>query len=412
MACDAERLPSYTGCLVQETPTGFGRQTWALTVAVAFVMTGVSLVAPIIPLYALEFGVSYTAAGALITGFALARLMFSLLGGVAGDRYGARRVAIGGALLLTVSSVTAALAPSYGVLLISRFVEGMGSAVLATTASQYLVQTAPKERLGRTMALYQTGILVGVALGPFIGGRLAELGDFRTPFWAYSMLGIVVAGLVTFFIRDLPPSGKTVRESFRATGDILKMRSFRVLLFVAFALFIMRGGARITLFPLFGGEVVGLSPAQIGDVLSMSAVTNLLIVNPGGQLVDRIGRKPVAIWGLILAGLATSAYGFVESYSSLLVLSAVFGLTSGLASIPPPTMVGDLAPPGAEGSAVGLYRTSGDFAFIVGPIVMGAMADAGAFPAGFIISGVLLGVAALLVTTIPETRRAQSTVSG
>ena len=156
---------------------------------------------------------------------------------------------------------------------------------------------------------------------------------------------------------------------------------------------------------------MGLSPAQIGDVLSVSAVTNLLIVNPGGQLVDRIGRKPVAIWGLILAGVATAAYGFFESYGSLLILSGVFGLTSGLASIPAPTMVGDLAPPGAEGAAVGLYRTSGDFAFIVGPLVMGAVADAGAFSSGFIISGVLLAVAALLVTRIPETRRVEGTVS-
>ena len=179
------------------------------------------------------------------------------------------------------------------------------------------------------------------------------------------------------------------------------------LLFAAFVLFLMRGGARVTLFPLFAGEVVGLSPAQIGDVLSMSAVTNLLIVNPGGQLVDRIGRKPVAIWGLVLAGLGTAAYGFFESYGSLLVVSAVFGLASGLASIPPPTMVGDLSPPGAEGSAVGLYRMSGDLGFIVGPLLMGLVADAGAFTSGFVISGALLGVAALLVTRIPETRREQ-----
>lgn len=367
-------------------------------------MTGVSLVAPILPLYALEFGVSYTAAGALITGFALARLLFSLLGGVLGDRYGARRVSLAGALLLTLSSVTAALAPTYLVLLVSRFVEGMGSAILATTASQYLVQTAPKERLGRTMALYQTGLLVGVAVGPFVGGRLAEMGDFRTPFWAYAGLGVVVAGLVAFFTADLPSSGKTTGEVFRAAGRILTIPSFRVLLFIAFALFIMRGGARITLFPLYGAEVVGLDESQIGDVLSMSAVTNLLIVNAGGQLVDRIGRKPVAILGLLMAGAGTAAYGFFSSYVSLMVVSAVFGLTSGLASIPPPTMVGDLAPPGAEGAAVGLYRTSGDFGFIAGPLLMGVFADAGSFTAGFVVSGVLVAAAALLVAGMSETR--------
>ena len=61
-------------------------QGWVLAVAVGFVMMGASLVAPILPLYALEFGVSYTAAGALITAFAVARLSFDLIGGVAGDR--------------------------------------------------------------------------------------------------------------------------------------------------------------------------------------------------------------------------------------------------------------------------------------------------------------------------------------
>ncbi len=67
-------------------------------------------------------------------------------------------------------------------------------------------------------------------------------------------------------------------------------------------------------------------------------------------------------------------------------------------------MVGDLAPEGAEGSAVGLYRTSGDLGFIVGPLLMGAAADGGAFTTGFVISGALVAGAALLVTRIPETQ--------
>ncbi len=188
------------------------------------------------------------------------------------------------------------------------------------------------------------------------------------------------------------------------------MPSFRVILFVGFALFIMRGGARVTLFPLYGGEVVGLEPAQIGDVLSLSALTNLLIVNPGGQLVDRLGRKPIAVLGLILAALSTAAYGFFDTYPSLLVVSAIFGLTSGLASISPPTMVGDLAPPGSEGAAVGLYRTAGDLGFIVGPLMMGMMADVGAFAPGFAVSGAFLLAAALLVSRIPETRRTEGEV--
>ncbi len=73
-------------------------------------------------------------------------------------------------------------------------------------------------------------------------------------------------------------------------------------------------------------------------------------------------------------------------------------------------MVGDLAPPGSEGAAVGLYRTAGDLGFIVGPLMMGMMADVGAFAPGFAVSGAFLLAAALLVTRIPETRRTEGEV--
>lgn len=381
------------------------RDEYVLAVAVGLVMTGVTLVAPILPLYALEFGVSYTAAGALITGFAVARLLFDVIGGVAGDRFGARKVTMTGAGLIALASVAAALAPAYWVLLLSRFVEGIGSALFATSAFQYLVQTTEKSRLGRTTALFQTGLLVGVAVGPFVGGRLAEIGDFRTPFWAYAVLGLMVVVVSGLFIRDVPPTGRRVGETFRAAGRLIRRREFIVLAFVAFSLFVMRAGARVTLFPLYGSEVVGLGPAHIGDILSISAVTNLLVVNFAGWLVDRVGRKPVAMWSLVASAFATAAYGFFDSYVALLVVSGFFGIATGIASIPPPTMVGDLAPSGLEGSAVGLYRMSGDLGFVVGPVLLGAIADTGAFTLGFVVSGVFLLFAALALTRIGETRQ-------
>jgi len=178
----------------------------------------------------------------------------------------------------------------------------------------------------------------------------------------------------------------------------------RVLAFVAVSLFIMRSGARITLFPLYGSEVVKLDPGAIGTILSVSALTNLMIVNYAGRLVDRVGRKPVAVWGLVASALATSAYGLFHTFGSLIAVSAVFGVASGIASIPPPAMVGDLAPRGLEGSAVGLYRMAGDLGFVIGPLLVGAIADTGAFWMGFVASGVALLIAAGAVMTIGETR--------
>lgn len=386
-------------------PSAVSRQVWIIAIGVGFVMAGLTLVAPILPLYALEFGVSYTAAGALITGFAIARLLFSVIGGVAGDRWGARKVTVFGTTLLAISSVTAALAPNYGVLLASRFIEGIGSAIFATTAFQYLLQVTPKERLGRATAAFQTGLLVGVAIGPFVGGFLAELGDFRTPFWAYAVLAGIVAVLAWFFIEDLPSRGTSARQVFAMAGQLMRSRAYLALMLVGFSMMFMRGGARVTLLPLYAEQSLGFGAGDIGILLSVSALTNLLIVNPAGRFVDNVGRKPVAMIGLTTAAIATAGYGLFESFTGLLIVSLVFGVTSGLASIAPPTMVGDLAPEGAEGSAVGVYRMSGDLGFVIGPLVLGAIADTGAFTAGFFLTGAVMLLAAAFLSFVPETRR-------
>ena len=392
-------------------PSAVSRQVWIISVGVGFVMAGLTLVAPILPLYALEFGVSYTAAGALITGFAVARLAFSVLGGVAGDRWGARRVTVFGTALLAVSSVTAALAPNYGVLLGSRFIEGVGSAIFATTAFQYLLQITPRERLGRATAASQTGLLVGVAIGPFVGGMLAEVGDFRTPFWAYAGLAALVSVMAWIFIEDLPSRGSSARQVFTAAAKLVRSRSFVSLMLVGFSMMFMRSGARVTLLPLYAEQKLGFGAGDIGILLSVSALTNLLIVNPAGRFVDSVGRKPVALVGLTTAALATAAYGFFDSFVGLLVVSMVFGVTAGLASIAPPAMVGDLAPEGVEGSAVGVYRMAGDLGFVFGPLVLGAVADTGAFTVGFFIAAAIMLVAAFLLSFVPETRRTPVTDS-
>ncbi|MDH3730111.1 MAG: MFS transporter [Acidimicrobiia bacterium] len=382
------------------------RNTRVLTFGVFLTMTGIALVAPILPLYAREFGVSRTGAGVLVSSFAVARLIFDPIGGVAADRLGPRRIMTAGGIVVAVSSVLAALAPSYAILVVARVIEGFGSAAFATAAMHTIITRAPKERMGREIAFFQTGLLGGVAVGPFIGGRAAEIGDFATPFWIYAFMGVIVAYISWRFVEDAPPSGKSLGELWRSAGSTIRNPAFAGLLFVAFAMFVMRAGARVTLLPLFGAEELGLSESQIGDVLAISALVTVLIVNPGGWLVDRVGRRPVLVVGMALTAATVAAYGQMTSYGGLLGVSIVFGVVAGIAGIVPPTLAGDLAPEGAEGSAVGMYRMAGDLGLIVGPIWLGSVADTGDFTMGFnIAAGLLLAAAAVGLFMRDATRR-------
>ncbi len=381
------------------------RQTYVLSAGVFLALLGITLVAPILPLYAREFGVSRTAAGGLISAFAIARFVFDPAGGVLSDRWGARRIMLAGSLVLAASSVSAALAPNYEVLFASRVLEGFGSAAFANAAMHLIVVTTPVHRRGRAMAMYQTGLLGGISIGPIIGGYAAGVGDFTTPFWIYAGVGIVMAVVVWFGIEDAATEPVPLRSIYRASGRLLRTPSYVALLAVAFAIFVMRSGGQITLLPLYGGEELGLDEPQIGLLIAASAVMMLLVVNPGGWLVDRIGRRPVLIGGLLATAFAVASYGFFRSFGALLIVSIGFGIAAAFMGIPPPTLAGDLAPPGAEGASVGLYRMAADLGLVIGPLWLGAVAEGGDFRLGFLIAGGILVVAAAVSFTIREPDR-------
>ncbi len=384
-------------------------ETWPVVVGVMFAMMGLSLVAPILPLYAREFGVSRTAAGGLVAAFAVSRLGFDFVGGVIVDRIGTRSVMISGAVILTLSSVAAAMAGSYAVLFVARLLEGAGSAAYTTAAQTWMIKRTPAERLGRTMAWFQTGLLVGIVIGPLVGGYAAQIGDFATPFWIYAAVGV---GMVVLSAGMPIESGEPLVRQPQPSGlGLLRRRPFLAIMFVGFALFVMRLGARSTLLPLYSREVLGLSEFEIGTVIAISGVLNLSMVHIAGRSLDKFGRGHIAAAGLVIAGICIAAYGYATSLGAMLIISVVFGVGSSFASLAAPTIVADLADPGREGRAIGMFRAAGDLGAVAGPIGLGAVAEGGSFVAGFWVTAALLIIAAIAAYKLGETagrRRAES----
>jgi MFS family permease len=181
-------------------------------------------------------------------------------------------------------------------------------------------------------------------------------------------------------------------------------------MFVAITVFFMRAGARLTLLPLYAGEELGLSEARIGLVLAVGAIMTLAVVNVGGWLLDRIGRVPVLIAGLLATAAAIAAHGAVTTLPGLLIVSVAFGVSAGIMGSAPPTLAGDLSTPGAEGASVGLYRMAGDIGLVLGPLALGALADRDAFVGGFQFSAGLLVVAAAAAVVIG--RRGAPAIAG
>ena len=141
-------------------------------------------------------------------------------------------------------------------------------------------------------------------------------------------------------------------------------------LFLTAAIFFLRSGARHTTLPLYARDAAGLDPLSTGLLLSFITVMNLLTLWPAGWAVDR-SRKAVALGGNLAAALAVLAFGWADTFSGLILVSALFGVTTGICGIPPSVIASDVMPARVRSTGIGIFRMAGDVGFIIGPIISG-----------------------------------------
>ena len=234
------------------------------------------------------------AVGALISVFALVRLVSNLFTGALADRIGARRAVGYGAIIVAVSSLLSAAAPNYPALVVLRGAGGLGSALFFNSLLTLVITSVPATMRGRAVGTLQGAFLLGIALGPSVGGLLAEPLGLRWPLAIYGVF-CGAAGIIALWL--LP---RVKAASMRRPNPWGAMRRFlRTPEFVA-ALLMMAGerwaqaGVRFSLVPIFGTEVLGLDTRAVGLGLTLAALVHLALTWPAGRLVDLAGRRTLS----------------------------------------------------------------------------------------------------------------------
>jgi len=135
---------------------------------------------------------------------------------------------------------------------------------------------------------------------------------------------------------------------------------------------------------------------------------------PAGILMDRYGRKVAAVPSFAVMAVGMALVPFTNSFVTLLLVAMLIGLGNGLGSGTMMTLGADLAPPGATGEFLGLWRLIGDTGQAGGPLAVGTLTDALGFEASAIIlAGAGLSSSLILALLVKETRTAQTlTASG
>ena len=389
---------------------GLPREVGVL-VAVAFaVAVGFGIVAPAIPVFARSFHVTRAASGAVISAFAVARLLFALTSGRLVDRFGERLVMAVGIGIVAVSSAIAGLAQTYAELLLLRGAGGVGSAMFSVSAYSLLLRTVPAGQRGRATGVFSGGFLLGGVTGPALGGLVTGW-SLRAPFFLYAGT-LAVAG--TIGLLALRSTALRDKEAAKAQHPVPLRTAFRNRSYVAALVANLADswavlGIRSALIPLFVSDVLHKSPGWTGLGFVIVAGVNAGVLFPAGRHADNHGRKPVMVAGCLASASGITLLAVSPTLAGYLVAMAVFGFGSGLLAVAPAAVVGDVSG-GRGGRLVAAYQMSGDTGVILGPLIAGHLADVGSrgshpsYALAFGVTAAVLAFAGLVALSARETR--------
>ena len=378
----------------------------AILTAVAFtVALGFGIVAPAIPVFACQFGVSVTAAASVISVFALMRVVGALPAGRLVDRFGEPGVMAAGIAVVAVSSILAGFSQSFVELLVLRGSGGVGSAMFSISGQALLLGTVPGSQRGRASGLFSGGFLLGGISGPAVGGLIAAW-SLRAPFFIYGCLLVVPAILAAVVLRRVPDRRRAARRPaarpLATLGRAVRSRAWRAAASANLADGFAALGMRGALVPLFVREVLHRSTVWTGMGFLLFAALNGVALLPGGRVADTFGRRPVIMAGCVISAVGMVMLALTSGPAAYLAALAVAGFGSGLLDVAPAAMIGDIIDRDG-GTLVASYQMAGDIGSVVGPVAGGFLVDSASYGAAFGLAAAVLGGAAILGSAAPET---------
>lgn len=365
---------------------------------------GFGLITPVLPSYARSFGLSAADLGFVIAIYGFARFVANVPAGQLAERVGRRPVLILGTAITSIASALIATAGSLPQLLAYRLLAGLGAATVLTGGQIMVGDLSGPANRGRMMSTYQGVFLVGVALGPLPGGLLADHFGLRAPFIAYAVFsGLACVAALRLISETKPGAGSTSSEGRAAAGGLeasdgntagvlatVRSRAFLLIGFVTFAQFFARTGAIFAIVPLLGADRFGMSAASIGGSQTLITLLNVLTVYPAGVMADRYGRKIVIAPATIASGVGLVLWAWAPTEALYFLAAAVWGFGAGLSGPAPAAYMADLAPAAVRAQVYGYWRSLSDSGYIIGPILMGFLAERFGYGVPLVMTGTII----------------------
>jgi MFS family permease len=373
-----------------------------LILAVAFLVSVAAVMAqfaapPLMPILMDQFGVGIGEASSLMSIFSITGLLLALPAGLVLQRFGPLVTGAIAMLSVIAGCVLAATTDDYGVLLISRAVQGVGTGLIGVTAPAVVAAAFPPERRGTPMGIWAMWVPVGGLIMYLVAPTLAAAYGWAAAWWLAAAVAAV--GLVAYTVvlrrAGMTGAGQGSGSSAEAVAELRAGLGGRDvwLLVLSFALFAMAASAPNTFTTTFLAEERGLdltaASLLAGLILAGAAIGSIL----GGTVSDRIGsRRRVIAGGLVLLA-ALLALPFLADGALIPVSLLCLGLAVGAVPAAVFASVPEVVPhPHLTGAGMAGVMLGQNAGFVIGPLVFVVLLPA----LGWAGTAAMFGLVALL----------------
>ncbi len=380
------------------------RTLYLMTAAQLITAIGFSSIFPFLPLYVKQlgssrgFGVEFLS-GLVFSVQAVTMMLASPVWGSLADRYGRKlmvqRSMYGGAVLLLLM----AFVRSAEELIVLRAVQGLVTGTIAAT-NALVASVVPRQRTGFAMGMLQVGFGSGVALGPVIGGVVADAYGYAAAFYVTAGLLLVAGLLVTFGVREAhvprqalplesPPWLAGWKEILRAEG-VAATYGLRFLTQLGRMMLVPIAPLFIEILLADSGSVNTFTGLVIGSASATATASAVFL----GRLGDRAGHRKVFIGSVLAAAMLYFPQSLVQSAVHLLFLQAAVGVAIGGVLPSLSALLARYTVAGEEGAVYGLDNSISAGARAVAPLIGAAVATAFGLRLTFVASALILLIAA------------------
>jgi len=327
-----------------------------------------------------DLSLTSTETGLILSSFFLGYALMQLPGGIMADKFGAKRILLIAVIAWSIFTGLTAVAGTLGILLVIRFLFGIGEGGFQPSASKIISTSFPENERSKVMSIMLSSSGIMGMLVPIISAALLVTIGWRAFFVIAGLLGIVIALLYRKFV----PKDEVVQQSADGLqvrgilGDLFKMPLMWSLVVAYFTIYAVNWGLN-TWMPTYLSDVRGLDLVSIGWLQMIPGIITIGALLVSGYVIDKVDLKVNRIIGavcaLLLAGFLLLMFN-AESITLFITYQCIIMLLMTYVLLLLPSFVLKKIPSNYAGTAMGMANTGGQLAGFVTPTLIGFMVDA------------------------------------